>query len=174
MIRFYSLLRAAVIAGCGLLLPAPLIIPPAAAKIVTFSGTGAGFPINLPDNWRVKTIERGLEITSPDKEIYLWVEAIDATTVDRVVQSYFDYFKQQGVITSQPIAKKKDVIGGVDVILMDIPARSKGANTIVRLLIADPRPNERKGLFIGYWASPKGDKQHEETMGGIITDLLRP
>ena len=174
MIRFRSLLRAVVIAGCALLLPAPLVIPTAAAKTVTFKGVGAGFPINLPDNWRVKTIERGIEISSPDREIYLWVEGIDASTVNRVVQGYFDYFKQQGVITRQPIAKKKDVIGGVDVILMDIPARYDGATTIVRLLMADPRPNERKGLFIGYWASPKGDKQHDDTMGGIMTDLLRP
>ena len=65
-------------------------------------------------------------------------------------------------------------MGGVELVQMDIPATYEGAQTIVRFVITDARPNESKGLFIGYWASPQGDKTHDATMSSIITDLMRP
>jgi len=174
MFRRLSRMRAIFIVGCALLLATSLSIIPAAARIITFKETGVGFPIDVPDAWRVKVIERGIEISSPDKAVYIWVEATDAANVGSVVDSYFDYFRKQGVRTRQPVDKRKNVIGGVDVILMDIPATYAGGSTVLKLVMTDPRPQERKGLFIGYWASPKGDQQHEEIVTGIMTDLLRP
>ncbi len=154
--------------------PSILMTSPAAAKALTFQGTGVAFPINLPDNWRVKNIEGGVEISSPDEEIYLWVEAVTTDSVKRVIEAYFKYFQQQGVTIRQPIDQQKHKVGGVDLVQMDIPATYEGAETIVRFVITEARPNETKGLFIGYWASPKGDKAHDATLTRIIADLMRP
>ena len=170
----HSLLRAVIVSALAFLFVPSLAAIPAAAKTVTFRHTGAPFPINLPNNWRVKDIERGIEITSNDREVSLFVEAIDTSSVDAVVNGYFNYFRRQGVKMRQPISQKKDVIGGVDVVLMDVPAFHNGATSIIRLMITNPRPQERKGLFIGYWASLKGDRKHDETVTDIIMDLLRP
>ena len=95
-------------------------------------------------------------------------------SVERVIDEYFKYFKQQGVTTRQPVDQQKHTVGGVDLVQMDIPATYQGADTIVRFVITDARPNEAKGLFIGYWASPKGDKAHDATMSAIIADIVRP
>ena len=169
-----SRLRAIVLAGCAILLAAPLWAVPADAKIVTFKETGVGFPIDLPDDWRVKGIERGIEISSPDKAVYIWVEATDAANVGSVVENYLNSFRKQGIKLRQQLDKRKNVIGGVDVILMDIQATYAGGPTVVKLVMTDPRPQERKGLFIGYWASPRGDQKHEDIVTGIMMDLLRP
>ena len=168
-------LRACAIAALTLLAP-PLLLAnsPADAKALSFKGTGVAFPINVPDNWRVKNIDRGVEISSPDEEIYLWVEAVTTDSVERVIDEYFKYFSKQGVTTRQPVDQQKHTVGGVDLVQMDIPATYEGAETIVRFVITEARPNESKGLFIGYWASPKGDKIHDATMSGIIADLVRP
>ena len=171
IIRF---LRACAIAALPLMALSLPMTSPAAAKALTFKGTGVAFPINLPDNWRVRNIDRGVEIKSPDEEIYLWVEAVTTDSVERVIDEYFKYFKQQGVTTRQPVDQRKHTVGGVDLIQMDIPATYQGADTMVRFVITDARPNEAKGLFIGYWASPNGDKTHDATMSAIIADILRP
>jgi hypothetical protein len=173
MFHRLSLPRAIVFVATFLLAVPPWGAP-AFAKIVTFKGTGVGFPVETPDNWRIKPIARGMEISSPDRSVYIWVEATDAANVGNVVQAYFKYFKQQGITTREPVNQRKKVFGGVDVIVMDIPATYVGGPTILKLMMTDPRPNEHKGLFIGYWASPKGDQQHDEAVTGIMTDLLRP
>ena len=154
--------------------PPLLLTSPATAKVLSFKGTGVAFPINLPDNWRVRNIDRGVEIKSPDEEVYLWVEAVTLESMERVIDEYFKFFKQQGVTTRQPIDQQKHTVGGVDLVQMDIPATYEGAETIVRFVITEARPNESKGLFIGYWASPKGDKTHDATLSGIIADIVRP
>ncbi len=174
MFARHSLLRAAVISAFALFLAPSLATVPAAAKTITFRATGAPFPINLPNNWRVKDIERGVEISSSDREVRFWVEAIDTGNVDAVVNNYFKSFRQQGVKMRLPMTQRKDVFGGVDVILMDIPSIYDGNTTIIRMLITNPRPQERKGLFIAYWASPKADRKYDETVTDIIMDLLRP
>ncbi len=174
MFPIIPFMRACAIAALTLATTIAFTNSPATARTLTFKGTGVAFPINLPDNWRVKDIDRGVEISSPDKEVYLWVEATTAAGVERVVEDYFKYFRQQGVTTSQPIDQQKHTVGGVELVQMDIPATYEGAQTIVRFVITDARPNESKGLFIGYWASPKGDKTHDATMSSIITDLMRP
>ena len=174
MFPILRFLRACAIAALPLMTPSLLMTSPVAAKVLTFKGTGVAFPINLPDNWRVKNIERGVEISSPDQEIYLWVEAVTTDSVERVIEEYFKYFKQQGVTTRQPIDQQKHTVGAVDLVQMDIPATYEGAETIVRFVITEARPNETKALFIGYWASPKDDKAHDATLTGIIADILRP
>ncbi len=171
IIRF---LRVCAIAALPLMTLTLFTNGPATAKVLTFKGAGLPFPINLPGDWRVKNIDRGVEISSPDEEVYLWVEAVTADGVERVVDEYFKYFKQQGVTTRQPIDQQKHRVGEIDLIQMDVPATYQGAETIVRFVITEARPNETKGLFIGYWASPKGDKTHDATMSGILADIVRP
>ena len=167
-------LRLCAIAALPLITLSPLASSPVIAKVLNFKGTGVAFPINLPDTWRVRNIDRGVEIRSPDEEVYLWVEAVTTDSIERVIDEYFKYFKTQGVTTRQPVDQQTHTVGGVDVIQMDIPATYEGADTIVRFVITEARPKESKGLFIGYWASPKGDKAHDATMSGIIADLVRP
>jgi len=174
MFPIMRFLRACAMAALPFLTLSLPMTSPAAAKVLSFKGTGVAFPINLPDDWRVKTIDRGVEISSPDEEIYLWVEAVTTDSVERVIAEYFKYFQKQGVTTRQPVDQQKHTVGGVDLVQMDIPATYEGAETIVRFVITEARPNESKGLFIGYWASPKGDKIHDATMSGIIADLVRP
>ena len=174
MFRIMRFLGACAMAALPLMTPPLLMINPATAKVLIFKGTGVAFPINLPNAWRVRNIDRGVEIRSPDEEVYLWVEAVTTNSIERVIDEYFKYFEKQGVTTRKPIDQQKHTVGGVDVIQMDIPATYEGADTIVRFVIAEARPNESQGLFIGYWASPKGDKAHDATMSGIIADLVRP
>ena len=174
MFPFIRFMRACAMATLILATTIAFTNSPATARTLTFKGAGVAFPINVPDNWRVKDIERGVEISSPDKEVYLWVEATTAAGVERVVEDYFKYFRQQGLTISQPVDQQKHTVGGVELVQMDIPATFEGAQTIVRFVITDARPNESKGLFIGYWASPQGDKIHDSTMSGIIADIVRP
>lgn len=174
MFPILRFLRACAIAALPLMTPSLLVSSPAAAKALTFRGTGVAFPINLPDNWRVKNIERGVEISSPDQEIYLWVEAVTTDSIERVIEEHFKYFQQQGVTIRQPIDHQTHKVGSVDLVQMDIPATYEGAETIVRFVITEARPNESKALFIGYWASPKGEKAHDAILTGILADIVRP
>lgn len=150
------------------------VVLPAAAKTYVFKLTGRDTPIELPNDWKVATIQSGIEFKSGDDEVYMWVQAVTNSTVDAAIDEYFKYYKKQGVTFGQPIDKSTDQIAGVSVSLLNIPATFEGGPTIVKFVISDSKDGATKGMLIGYWASPKGHKAHDAAVVKILEDLLRP
>jgi hypothetical protein len=146
---------------------------PATAKIVTLKQTGRDIPFTVPDAWPVSQIPDGLQVKSPDGEVYVWFQATTPARLGAVIDDYFAYYKQQGVTFTGGMNESKGEIGGVAVSLMDPPATYQGEQTLVRFIFADAKPGVSKGLVIGTWASVKGDRLHDAPITHMITDILK-
>ena len=144
------------------------------AKTYVFKLTGRDTPIQLPNDWKTGTIANGVEFKSGDDEVYMWVQAVTNSTIDAAIDEYFNYYKKQGVTFGEPIDKSTDQIAGVSVSLLNIPATFEGGPTIIKFVISDSKDGAKKGMLIGYWASPKGHKAHDAAVVKILEDLLRP
>lgn len=147
---------------------------PAFAKTIVFKQTGRDTPIELPDAWAVSSIRNGIEIRSDDEEVFIWIQATTDETIGRTIDEYFTYFRQQGVTFTARAEQQQDVIAGVPVRLMDLPATYEGKKTLVRFIISNAKAGAAKGVVIGYWASPAGDKKHDAAVTVLMGDLLRP
>lgn len=158
--------------ACALALAA--MAGPAFAKTYVFKRTGRETPIVMPDNWAVQTIPRGIQIRSNDEEVYMWVEAVTDGSLEEAMDEYMDYFKKEGVTFTGAPTQSKSSIAGTPVLFIDFPATYKGKPNLVRMLVSDAKAGEAKGMLVGYWASPEGDKKYEQPVGRIVEDLLRP
>ena len=64
---------------------------------------------DIPDAWETSQISRGIEAVSPDKEVYLWVEAYEPDQFKAILAEHDAYWKEQGVeITARDSESHKE------------------------------------------------------------------
>lgn len=146
---------------------------PLAAKDVSFSSDSAKLSFSVPDNWSATSMKRGLEIKSNDGEVFLWIESYRSAETEKVKAEHRKYFQAQGVaFTGEPKIKAQSE-KGYDIAFMDTPATWNGKPTVLRYIFIEPTNRARNSMIVSYWASPEGDKAHEESMKAMIQSLAR-
>ena len=140
----------------------------------TFSiGPGKGFAkITIPDAWKPKEIDRGLEARSPDEEVYIWAEAFTDETIQTVMTEHEAYFTKQGVqVTGQ--AKIVELTrNGLKMKALDVPATWKGIKTVLQYVMIEAGLPSGQKLLLTEWASPEGDKMHDPVTTAILNSVV--
>jgi hypothetical protein len=127
--------------------------------------------ITFPQDWGVSRIPRGIEVKSPDEEVFVWFETFPAAAEKRVWSEHEAYFNRQGVTISGDPTIRTNADGGVSVRFIEFNAKWQGAPTVLRYLVFDLNLASKTQLMMSYWASPAGDKVHAEAMKAIIESL---
>lgn len=137
----------------------------------------AGNPImgiDLPADWKAAASKRGIEVRSPDEEVFFWVEIYLPADKEAVTNEHQLYFARQGVeITGEP-RTSRNTEGSVKVQATDFPATWKGKPTILRYLAVDPGLPAGNLVLLSYWASPQGDKMHDAVFRAVLKSLGPP
>ena len=130
--------------------------------------------VDIPNGWKTSATNRGIEVRSPDEEIFFWIEVYLPAQYDAVVKEHEKYFKGQGVaITGEPkIATSNE--DGVKIQATDFPATWKGDKTILRYLAIDPNLPAKNQVLLSFWASPEGEKKHDAAFQKILGSLGPP
>lgn len=156
---------------CVLLLA---LTTPAFARQINLPSGAPIAGIDIPADWKTKATKRGIEVRSPDEEVFFWVEVYLPADQASVSKEHESYFAGQGVtITGEPKVSRSEE-GGIKVQATAFPATWKGAPTVLRYLAIDPSLPAGNRVLISYWASPEGDKQHDAAFGQILRSLGPP
>lgn len=68
--------------------------------------------VTVPDAWTTAKIKRGVEIKTPDDEIYLWFELVAPDQIETLQKEHNGYFDKEGVtITGSSETMKQEVKG---------------------------------------------------------------
>ena len=149
------------------LLLALALITPAFAKTFNLPGEDSFASITIPDSWKSKEIDKGVESQSSDSEVYFAVEATDAKRMDKSIEEAVNYLKEQGVTVDEKTMKQSEgKINGMDVIELDWKGTDKEGDAIIALTILAVTPN--KVLLITYWGSPAGTRNKAKEIGDIL------
>lgn len=149
-----------------------LSLPGAAlAKVYAFKNTPTPLSINIPDAWTINPIKNGIEIRRPDDEVLMWIQAATEKTVGPLMDEYKAYFKQQGVTFTAEPKSQEHTMGAASVLDMELPATWKGKPTVVRIAVVTKATG---AVLIGYWASPKADKESDPEVNQILADIVAP
>jgi hypothetical protein len=152
------------------LLLALALITPAFAKTFNLPDEGSFASITIPDSWKSKEIDKGVESQSSDSEVYIAVEATDAKGMDKTIEEAIDFLQQQGVTIDPKSAKQSDgKINGMDGVDITWTGKDKEGDAIVSLTILAVTPN--KVLLITYWGSPSGTKNRAKEIGEILNSV---
>ena len=126
--------------------------------------------ITIPDDWKSKEIDSGVESQSADGEVYFYVEATDAKGVEKQIEEAVKYLQGQGVTVDEKTMKQSEgKINGMDVAELDWKGTDKEGAAEISLSIVEVTKD--KGLLIVYWASPEGTKKHIKTLGEIASSV---
>jgi hypothetical protein len=146
------------------------LVTPALAKTFKVPDEGSFASITIPDDWKSKEIDKGVESQSKDNEVYFAVEATDAKGIDKTIEEAVDFLKEQGVTVDVKTQKQSEgKLNGMDGVDLTWNGKDKDGDAIISLTILAVRKD--KVLLITYWASPEGTKNHQKELGDIMSSV---
>jgi hypothetical protein len=152
------------------LLFALALLPPAFGKTFKVPDEESFTSITIPDDWKSKEIDAGVEAQSADDEVYFAVEATDAKGMDKAIVEAVEYLSGQGVTVDDKTMKQSEgKINGMDGVDVTWKGKDKEGDAIISLTILSAKKD--KVLLITYWASPEGTKKHEKELGTIMKSI---
>lgn len=160
-----TLLRAGLLAGVFALSPALAL-----AKSFTIPDPKPIAVVTLPDDWENNEINKGVESTSEDEEIYLAVEVVDLEDVAKAVADTIKWLKSKGVEVNQDTQKKDDItINGMSGV--QVRWTGKDEDGVAHIGLTVLTVTEKRGLILTYWGSPDGEKANLKELQGIAESL---
>jgi hypothetical protein len=152
------------------LLLALALLTPSYGKTFKVPAEDSIASITIPDDWKSKEIDSGVEAQSADDEVYFYVEATDAKGLEKQIEEAVEYLKGQGVTVDEKSMKQSDgKINGMEVFEIDWKGKDKDGATEISLSVIVV--SKDKGLLLVYWASPEGTKKHIKTLGEIANSV---
>lgn len=146
------------------------LLTPAFAKTFKVPGEDSFASITIPDDWKSKEIDNGVESESPDSEVYFAVEATDAKGLEKTIEEAVEYLNEKGVTVDLKTQKQSEgKVNGMDGIDITWNGKDKEGDAIISLTILAAK--KEKMLLITYWASPEGTKKHDKELGAILQSI---
>jgi len=146
------------------------LVTPSFAKTFKVPEEGAFASITIPDDWKSKEIDNGVESQSADDEVYFAVEATDAKGMDKAIEEAVTYLHEQGVTVDDKSMKQREgKVNGMDAVDVTWKGKDKEGDADISLTILAAK--KEKVLLITYWASPEGTKKHDKELGAILNSL---
>jgi hypothetical protein len=156
-----------------------------AALLACLAGEVAARQINLPSRapivgidvpaaWKTSPTARGVEVRSPDEEVFFWLETYRPADEAAVRKEHVDYFAGQGVTPAGDPRVSRYEEGAMKVQATDLPATWQGKPTVLRYLAIDAGLPDGRMVLLSYWASPEGDSKHASAFKAVLNSLGAP
>jgi hypothetical protein len=124
--------------------------------------------VTVPDAWSGTKIARGLEIKTPDDEVYIWFELATPAEMPIVQKEHDVYFEKQGVKFTGASETNKVEVKGRAWSFTELKAQSKAGPSIIRYVAINPNLASGKIILMTYWASPGGEKIHDAAVQAML------
>ena len=129
--------------------------------------------VDVPDKgWKATKIARGIEVEDDDDEVYLSIEGIDGNNAAETGAAAVAYLNRQGVTLDQSTRTEKEgKLGDFPINDIGWKGKDKDGDVLVHITIVTVTP--QRGILFTYWASPKGDKQHDAAITAMVRSIKK-
>ena len=145
--------------------------PAAQAKVFSIPAEDAIATINAPDDWEPSETDKGVEMNSPDRGIYIDVEAVKADDITGAVAETVKLLASQGLVLDQSSQKTSDSErDGLKMhdFLYDGKDKDGPTNFAITLVeTSDPSAY----LMLTFWGSDEALKANGKTLGEITQSV---
>jgi hypothetical protein len=126
--------------------------------------------VEIPDDWKSETYDKGVEAVSEDGEVYLAIEAVGGESLDKSIEEALEYLKKQGVTVDDSTAETEESkLGDMDVVYTNWAGKDEDGPCRVALSIV--AVSKGKGLMVIYWASPEGGEKNMPVINDIANSI---
>ena len=149
-----------------------LLSLPAAAKTFDLPDDNPAVKVTLPNSWKPREVEHGVEATSPDGETYVAMETATAKAMEQLIDEDIRFLSDQGVKIDKSSQQTKDTtLNGMNVSFLHWTGKDKDGPTAVTLGIFGVSDN--LVLLMTAWSSPDGDKLHGDELTSVLDSVTR-
>lgn len=152
-------------------LAGPAAIGAAMAGAVAITAAEPVAVVTIPDDWTQSKVERGVQIQTPDEEIYIWFELVPADQIDALQKEHDAYFAREGVKFTGATETLTREVNGRPWSFTELKATSSDGPSIVRYLAINPKVASGKIIMMTYWASEEGHVAHDKAMKAVIDSI---
>ena len=142
-------------------------VPAAQAKVFSVPAEDSLATINIPDAWEPNETDNGIEMNSPDKGIYVDVEAVKADDIKSAVAETVKLLSSQGLVIDESSQQVSDTEkNGLK--MHDFLYTGKdndGPTNFSITLIETPVPD--KFVMLTFWGSDEAAKANDKSLGDI-------
>lgn len=152
-------------------LAGPVATGPALAGAVPITAADPVAVVTVPDGWEQSKVERGVQIKTPDEEVYIWFELVPADQLDALQKEHDAYFAREGVKFTGSTETMTREVNGRPWSFTELKATSSDGPSIVRYLAINPKVASGKIIMMTYWASEEGHVTHDKAMKALIDSI---
>ena len=158
--------------GLAVMAVACLLAWPAMARSYDLPDENPAVKVTLPDAWKPREVEHGVEATSPDGETYVALETATAKHMETLIDEDIKFLTDQGITIDKASQQTHDsTVNGMKVSFLHWTGKDKDGPTAVTLGIFGVSDN--LVLLMTAWSSPKGDQLHGSELDGIVSSIVR-
>ncbi len=148
-----------------------LLAVPAEAK--TFKLPNDDFAIasiDMPDNWKPKAVDTGVEGQSPDDAVYMSIVAVGSEKgMSAEIDDVFEMLKTHNVTLDDSTKKEnKFKVGSFDANELLYQGKDEDGPAAVSITFV---PIKDKLVIITYWVTTAKEKEHQQEVGKIVNSL---
>ena len=127
--------------------------------------------IDMPDSWKPKDVETGVEGQSPDDAVYMSVVAVGSEKgMNAEIDETFEMLKEKNVTLDESTKKEnKFKVGAFDATELLFQGKDEDGPAAVSITFV---PIKDKLVIITYWVTTAKEKEHQAEVGKIVNSLM--
>jgi hypothetical protein len=150
----------------------------AAALLLSMSAAGyaksttiGDITLDVPDAFKASESSRGVELKTPDEEVFTWFEVYKGSEGDTLQAEHEKYWKDNEVVPNDPQMTDRKA-GNISVATMFYPhATWQGKPTVLRYVKIGPVAASGTMVLMTVWASPEGINAHGKEVEHMLDTL---
>lgn len=126
--------------------------------------------IDLPDSWKPKEVENGVEGQSPDDAVYMSIVAVGSEKgMNAEIDDIFEMIKTHNVELDESTKKEnKFKVGSFDATELLFQGKDDDGPAAISITFV---PIKDKLVIITYWVTIAKEKEHQAEVGKIVNSL---
>lgn len=141
------------------------------AKVYSIPAADAIATVNAPDDWEPSEITNGIEMNSPDGDVYVSIESVKADKISDAVAESVKVLTEQGLVLDQASQKTHDVeANGMKIHVYDYEAKDDDGPTEFSISLVETRMPDTYVMFTAR-ASAEAQKTNDAAMSAIMQSI---
>ena len=126
--------------------------------------------IDIPDSWKPKEVDRGVECQSSDDAVYMSIVAVGSEKgMNAELDETFQMLKERNVVLDDSTKKEqKFKVGSLDATELMFQGKDDDGPTAVSIVFI---PIKDKLIVATYWVETAKEKEHQKEVGTIVNSL---
>ena len=126
--------------------------------------------IDIPDSWKPKEVDRGVECQSSDGAVYMSIVAVGSDKgMNAEIDEVFAMLKERNVVLDDSTKKEeKFKVGSLDATELLFQGKDDDGPTAVSIVFI---PIKDKMVIATYWVETAKEKEHQKEVGTIVNSL---